>query len=122
MAIHANSTGTSRGHRPSLIYTIDESERIARDLVLDRRYGPIEAAFAAAQYLDPDPAFWLEQAGLAGGVTELRGERINHYAEAGRTPEFEFLLHWLMQGKGGKPLKRLLEQRRDARDRTGGRP
>ncbi len=112
MAIQANSTSLSRGHRPSFVYTAAESERIARDLALDRRYGPIEAAFAAAQYLYPDPAFWLEQAGLAGVITELHGERIHHFSDAGRTPEFEFLYHWLMRGNGGKPLKRLLEKRR----------
>ena len=96
----------------SLIYTPEEAERIATRFPVDRRYGPIEAAHAAAQYLEPDPAFWIEQAGLAGIVTELRGERLYFSVEEGVTPQWEFLSHWLRIGGGRKPLKRLLEKRR----------
>jgi len=112
MAIDAHSTTAPR--KRSRSYSIKEAEWIARKLPLQRSFSPIEAAHAVAQYLDPDPAFWLEQAGLAGMAVGTDGQRVYTLYPEGTTPQTDFLEMWLSIGGGRKALRALLAKREAA--------
>ena len=51
------SHSTKRPRKRTRAYSIAEAEKIARVLPLQRRFSAIEAAYAVAQFLYPDPRF-----------------------------------------------------------------
>ncbi len=78
----------------------------------DRHYSPIEAAYAVSQYLDLDPAFFLEQTGLNGMVLATDGKEIVHLdLEGARDETTEFLWVWMKVSGAGKAIRALLLKR-----------
>ena len=85
----------------------------------DRVYTPIEAAYAATQYLDFDPAFFLLQCEAAGMSVGTDGKLI-HFRAGGVDGTTAFLQAWLRADRtgAGKKLRTSLKRRRLFDDST----
>jgi hypothetical protein len=71
-----------------------------------RKFDPIEAAFAVAQFLPADPALWLERCALAGISVFVADGRLCEMYENGHVSadqsQVDFLTSWLNLTPGGK--------------------
>ena len=82
----------------------------------ERKFDPIEAAYAVAQYFPADPAVWLERCALADITVFVAGGRqcelyVNGDERADH-PQAAFLSSWLNLTPGGKAaVIALLDQR-----------
>lgn len=76
-------------------YSVAEAERMSMKMPLERNYSFVQAAYAAAQWIQPDPAFWVERAALAGMLVDVRNGRLRQHCPGGWTEEAQFLSIWL---------------------------
>ena len=91
----------AKTRKRSRSYSVAEAERIALKMPVQRHYHFLEAAASAAQYIPPDPAFWIDQAALAGiRLMVHKGRLITDYPRPA-TDEQQFLCIWLHFHPGG---------------------
>lgn len=77
-----------------------------------KKFDPVEAARATAQYMPADPAVWLDRAALAGMSVTGKGEWICMEWDKCDPNEATFLSCWLTLTPGGKAaVAKLIEQR-----------
>ncbi|HEV2550804.1 MAG TPA: hypothetical protein VGU20_26060 [Stellaceae bacterium] len=88
----------------------------------ERKFTPIEAAYAVAQYLPADPAVWLERCALAGIAVSVTADgylcEFYNYGEVNADQsQVAFLSSWLNLTPGGRAaVIELLQSRNQVRD------
>ena len=75
----------------------------------DREYHPIEAAYAVRQFLELDPAFFIDKAGELGMDLWSDGKLVEFMADGGDGPTF--LWHWMKISGAGKAVRQALLDR-----------